>query len=108
MTYSEIDPILIEWTNNHDFNLSKSFGGLPRRFFYVSSGENESFQVSIEPPDGAEILVNLWSVETEDDTELHHAWTVPIGQLTSALEQSLTKIEEWKSRPRNWGNTETT
>lgn len=105
LIYSSIDPIITRWANDHGLKISNRFGGLPRRFCYISGGHSESFQVSIEPPVGKEVLVNVWSVETEDDAELHHAWTVPIGELQSTLEQALAKIEEWKSRPRNYGVT---
>jgi len=60
----------------------------------------ECFQVSIERPEGTEVLVNAWSIETADDSELHHEWTVPIGDLKSTLEAALNKIGEWKVRPR--------
>jgi hypothetical protein len=103
LSYSAIDPTLIEWANAHGLRLINEFGSVPSRFCYVSGGQKECFQVSIEPPEGEKVLVNAWSIETDDDAELHHAWTASIDELRSTLETALEKIKEWKSRPRNPG-----
>ena len=100
MAYSAIDPTIIAWAEAHGLKLCNEFGGVPRRFCYVSGGPHECFQVSIERPEGTEVLVNAWSIETTDDSELHHERTVPIGDLKLTLEAALNKIGEWKVRPR--------
>ncbi len=85
--------------------LPPSSGGSRRRFCYVSGGEHECFQVSVEPPEAAAITVNAWSVETEDDAELHRQWVVEAPELLATLETALKTISEWTVRPlaRRWG-----
>jgi hypothetical protein len=34
------------------------------RFCYVSGGPHECFQVSIERPEGTEVLVNAWTAQS--------------------------------------------
>jgi hypothetical protein len=68
------------------------FRGQPRRFCYVSAGERECFQVSIEPPDGGQITVTAWDVETVDDAEFHWQRRVFASDLVPALEAALDQI----------------
>lgn len=105
MSYEAVDDVIGSWVKRHGLTLIAEFGGEPRRFCYVSGGEHECFQVSIEPPEGGTITVNAWDVETEDDAELHQQWRVEIGDLASTLEAAFGQIADWSSRPRTrrWG-----
>ena len=100
--YRDIDPVIDAWCAKHGLTLFDAFGGEPRHFVYTS-GTVDCFQISIEPPEisGAErvVQVNLWSVETEDDAEIHHGWLVPVRSLGSTLEVALATAEMLKKRP---------
>lgn len=52
MTYASIDDVINAWASRRGLKLNTDFGGEPRRFCYVSAGNDECFQISIEPPDG--------------------------------------------------------
>jgi len=103
MNYSAVDPTIEAWRTARGLSMSTEFGGQPRRFCYTSSARGECFQISIEPPEvnemsGPEITVNLWSIETLDDAEMHYAWVVPVGELRSALDHAWAKAQELKLR----------
>ena len=106
MSYDTVDDAITTWAHTHRLILCTKFGGIPRRFCYVSGDEHECFQVSIEPPDAGAIIVNAWDVETEDDAELHRQWQVPLGDLVPTLEAALKQIAVWRARPRtrHWGD----
>jgi len=80
--------------------LSYAFGGREARFCYVSAGQDESYQISVEPPEGGHVVVNLWSVETRNDEEFHRQWKVPVCDLEPALEEALAQIRSWGERDR--------
>lgn len=105
MGYQIVDPVIKAWAENHGLAVCTEFGGAPRRFCYVSGGEHECFQVSIELPADGNVTVNAWEVETADDAELSQQWQVPVSDLSAALDAALTKIAEWGARPRTrvWG-----
>jgi len=98
MTYESIDPIIDGWSREHSLRIVPEFGGVPRRFCYVSGGIDESFQISIEPPAGEAVVVKAWSVETRDDQEFHEQWTASAATLRSTLEEALATISKWKER----------
>lgn len=106
MNYDPVDAAIAAWANRHGLTLCTEFGGVPRRFVYVSGGEHECFQVSIEPPDDGAITVNAWDVETEDDAKLHQQWRVLVDDLDPTLEAALNQVAVWRSRPRTrlWGD----
>lgn len=106
MSYQTVDATIAAWIDRHAFMLCTEFGGVPRRFCYVTRGEYECFQISIEPPDDGSITVNAWDVETEDDAELHQQWRVPVGDLIPTLDAALDQIDVWRSRrrTRRWGD----
>jgi hypothetical protein len=98
--YAAVDPVIRSWADQHEFRLSKAFGGQERRFCYVTGGPQECFQISIEPPEGSKVLVNAWSIETIDDEELHESWLVPVAEVRYALNLALDKIRAWTVRPK--------
>jgi hypothetical protein len=91
MSYDEIDSDIEAWVLSHGFKLIREFGGAPRRFFYVSAGK-ESFQISIEPPENGHVLINVWSVETLDDIDVHKSWEVPVDTVSRAMDEALRAI----------------
>jgi hypothetical protein len=100
VAYATIDAVIQEWSERHSLVLSTEFGGRERRFCYVSGGPQECFQVSIEPPEAAKVLVNAWSIETIDDAELHASWTVDAHDLPQALDAALRQVRTWDARPK--------
>lgn len=100
MIYLEVDVQLVPWAEAKGFFISKEFGGAERRFFYVSGGVHECYQISVEPPVGRQVTVNAWSVETSDDKDFHESWVVPLAALRTTLDAALTKINEWAGRKR--------
>ena len=102
-SYRDIDAVIDDWCVKHGLVLFDEFGGQPRRFVYTS-GAADCFQISIEPPEmsgaGRTVRVKLWSVDTEDDAEIHHGWLVPVRSLSSTLEVALATAEMLKQRPR--------
>lgn len=115
MAYATIDAMIREWAERHSLVLNTEFGGRERRFCYVSGGPQECFQVSIEPPEAARVLVNAWSIETIDDAELHKSWTVDAPDLVQALDAALKQVRAWDARPKgaatwqppaNWGKSD--
>lgn len=98
MSYEAVDDVISAWAASRGLTLSTEFGGRPRRFCYVTGSRAECFQVSIEPPEDGLIAINAWDVETSDDTSLHRAWQVPVGDLYPALEEALEQIARWGQR----------
>ena len=100
MSYSAVDPIIEAWTKAHSLTLFTSVAGQERRFCYTSSAKGECFQVSIEQPRNAEVIVHAWSIETIDDVEMHEEWISTVANLRPALDAALAKIREWMTRAR--------
>jgi hypothetical protein len=105
MVYAVLDPVIKGWVNKNELKLATEFAGEERRFCYVTGGPQECFQVSIEPPQGSEVVVNAWSIETIDDAELHESWLVHLDELGTALDLAFDKIKAWNARlkgPATW------
>ena len=100
MGYTTIDAVIREWAERHSLVLNTEFGDQERRFCYVTGGPQECFQVSIEPPEAASVLVNARSIETIDDIELHKSWTVDAHDLPKALDAALNQVRAWDARPK--------
>lgn len=100
MVYSAVDPTIKAWAELHGLTICTKFAGQDRRFCYLTGGAQECFQVSIEPPDEGEILVNAWSIETIDDEELHESWRVRVEELDSALNLAFEEVMAWRDRPK--------
>ncbi len=103
--YAAVDGIIAQWMSENDLFLNTQFGGVERRFCYVTGSPQECFQISIEPPEGKDILINVWSVETIDDADLHECWAVNPDHLHNALDLALRQIRSWEARlkePATW------
>lgn len=102
MSYEAVDDVISAWAASRGLALNTKFGGQPRRFCYLSGGQAECFQISIEPPAKGLVTVNVWDVETRDDAEFHRAWLVPVADLRPALEEAVEQIARWAQRaPRS-------
>jgi hypothetical protein len=99
MSYTSVDAGIRDWCETRRLKLFTRFAGEEHRFCYTSSDAGECFQISIEPPIGSEIIVNAWSVETNNDDELHESWQVATPDLRRGLDLALARVEEWKARP---------
>lgn len=100
MNLDAIDVVFFAWAARHGLRALRLPGGQQTRFCYVSAGVDESFQISIEPPEAGIVSVNAWDVETHDDAEFHRAWQVPLSDLEPALDGALEQIATWAARPR--------
>lgn len=96
--YSPIDDAIKRWVERNNLTLSREWQG-EARFWYTSRG-NECFQVSIDPPASGSVTVHAWSVDTDDDAELHGQWWVEVGDLEHALATATNLIDLWERRAR--------
>jgi hypothetical protein len=105
MVYAEVDPVITAWVRQHDLKLQTEWANAEARFCYVSGGQQECFQVSVEHPHARKIVVHARSIETIDDAELHEFWLVEIEAFAEALAAAWGQIEAWKKRikgPATW------
>jgi hypothetical protein len=78
MIYAEVDPAITAWARQHGLKLRTEWADAEARFCYVSGGQHECFQVSVEHPHAGKIVVHARSIETIDDVKLHEFWLVEI------------------------------
>jgi len=95
VAYELVDNVINAWVKRHAFTLFDEFGGLPRRFVYLSGDEGECCQISIDPPVFGEIALYAFGVETRDDEEMEMRWQVPLTDLERALEDAVTAVKHW-------------
>jgi hypothetical protein len=95
VSYAAVDPAIAGWATTNGLTLCTEWDGRPHRFCYVSGGEHECFQISIEPPRDGKIYIHAREIETEGDAELHERWNVPMADLLPALEAAMTQIRTW-------------
>ena len=98
--YDEIDRVLTPWAKAHEVNVLIDLFGRMVRFFYVSAGQSESYQVVIEVHGGKNIKLWIYSVETDDDAEFSVHWIISIAELESALDYVWIIISEISARTR--------
>jgi len=76
MTFQTIDPVIEAWATLHGLALGKeSFA----RFCYTSSERGECFQIVVRPPQSDQVLVEIFSIETLHEEDLHREWLVPVS-----------------------------
>src|SRR5690242_1916404 len=97
--YEAVDGAINCWVERHGLTLHTEWEG-EARFWYTSRG-NECFQVSVERPVGDSVQIQAWSVETEDDAELHRQWSVSLGHLDQGLAAAIQMIDHWAARARS-------
>jgi|CXWL01.1.fsa_nt_gi hypothetical protein len=93
MTYASVDPIISAWGADNNLVVFDSFADEPARFCYRSSEAGECFQIAVEAPKDGEVAVHVWSVETNDDVEVHKEWRVSAEDLRGALDDALRAID---------------
>jgi hypothetical protein len=96
--YRDIDPVIDRWVEQHHLDLQTEEEG-EARFCYFSRG-NETFLVSVSPPDKGIVRVTASAVETDDAAELDAEWAVRLGDLERTLAVAHDLIDLWHQRPR--------
>jgi len=48
MSYDAVDATIVAWADSHGLTLCTEFGGVPRRFCYVTGGEHECFGLRLQ------------------------------------------------------------
>jgi hypothetical protein len=96
--YAGIDPVVQTWVDERRLVLQQEWQG-PSRFWYTSRGK-EAFQIYIDPPSNGRVHVHAWSIDTDDDAELHGDWEVSLDNLRSALAAATMLIDLWARRTR--------
>lgn len=96
--YLAIDDVIDRWVKRDGLALGREWQG-EARFWYTSRG-SECFQISVTRPVGKTVTVHAWSVETDDDAELHGKWCVNLPDLEGALATATNLIDLWASRAR--------
>lgn len=101
MSYSELDDTLRKWAAENQLVMQTEFAGQDRRFLYLSSSSGETYQISVDEPEGGAVRIHVSAVETADDMEAHLEWFVPIHQLSAALDTAKKTISEclWRREP---------
>jgi hypothetical protein len=96
--YAEIDGAIERWVKQHRLALCREWQG-EVRFWYTSRGK-EVFQVAVDRPVSDVVKVHAWSVETDDDGELHGEWSVRLVNLEPALATATKLIDLSPGRAR--------
>ncbi len=96
--YAPIDGAIQRWVERYHLSLGREWQGEAR--FWYTSRQNECFQISIERPVNWFVTVHAWSVDTEDDAELHGEWSVDIHHFDRALTVATELIDLWAGRAR--------
>ena len=95
MGYSEIDPVIADWTNRHSFRLFMEQVGREIRCVYLSSIAGNVFQIWIEEPTGGRVTVYAGCVEGPKEDDLPCNWSVGINDLGAVLEEALRVVLDW-------------
>jgi hypothetical protein len=93
MNDKQTDIAVEAWALSHGLVL---FRDGPTRFCHTSSEQGECFQLVMHPPDAGSTMIEVFSIETIEDEELHKAWTSPVGDISTALDEALACINGWK------------
>jgi hypothetical protein len=86
IAYAAIEDDIAAWVRGHSLTLFTRWGEREIRCCYATNPRGECLQIWVEPPENGYVTVNLASVETADDKEVHNRWTVPIPDLRKTLE----------------------
>jgi hypothetical protein len=95
MSYDEVDSFLRKWADENGIFLLQEETVPHRRFFYVSSLDNDTFQVVIEPPEGDKLTISLHLIENLLNHESCSIYTASIGNFTRRLTEIMATIEKW-------------
>jgi len=101
MNYSQIDPVISQWVENHGFTLFTHYEnqpGIEFRAVYLSSQLGECCQILVDEPVSGKVCVHAGGVETFEDEELKMEWSVPVEELEGALENAVSFVKSWFER----------
>lgn len=70
--------------------------GRSSRVCHTSNERGECFQVVMREPSNGQVMIELFSIETVNDEELHEAWNVPVDDFSRALDVAWKVVEDWK------------
>lgn len=96
--YADVDGTIDRWVARNNLTLCRKWAG-EARFWYTSRGD-ECFQVSVDQPSNGSVTVHAWSIETDDDAELHGEWSLALTNLEQALIAATELIDLWSKRQR--------
>jgi hypothetical protein len=96
--YAEIDDAIENWVERNGLTLCREWQGEAR--FWYTARLAESFQIAVDPPVDGMVSVHAWSVETDDNAELHGEWSVGVVNLERALATATKLIDLWSRRDR--------
>ena len=94
--YQEIDSVISQWVEKHQFSLFTSTQGLDGIFrtVYVTQGD-ECCQIWIDPPKDGVVDVHAADVESLNDEPMRADWAAPTSTLADTLEHSVTHVRSW-------------
>lgn len=95
MTDSAASAIIEDWAKVSGLPMRRARRGPGRYIFHKSNSRGECFQISIFPPRDSVVIIEIWSVETIDDRDMHRRWDVPVRDLRDGLDVALRKVNEW-------------
>lgn len=98
MSYSLIDPIILNWVQKHSLHLYTRYQDDDVRSVYTSSAQGECFQIWITPPHNDQVTVHVADIETRNDEKMRRDWNTSISQLEAILEEAYRTVKEWMDR----------
>jgi hypothetical protein len=101
MNYSQIDKVILNWVEKHNFSLFTNHENIPDSDFravYLSSKQGECCQISIDKPKSGKVCIHAGDIETDQDEVLKKEWCVPIEELEKALEKAVNFVKIWFCR----------
>ena len=100
MPYLSIDPAIRAWAERHGLTLFTHVEGStsPIRCVYLSNPKGECCQLWLDPPQDGRVAIHAAGVETQLDEEMERHWSVPVLDLENALENVLSRIQQWLVR----------
>lgn len=95
MDYNSIDIVITNWTKRHGLKLFTRSGDTEIRNVYLSSTAGECYQIWIDPPVDAKVIVHAACVEGQKDNNLPRDWSAPIPELDRVLEEAFATVIKW-------------
>lgn len=85
--------LLEGWARRNDIVLLDVSGKPSLRVFYLSEG-SECLQAVVEEQQQG-FRVDIWSIETINDEEVHHSYVIPTAEVTRKLDEIVAKMRSW-------------
>ena len=93
MSAEEIGRRFEDWAANHNLVVLHD---RTTRVCHTSNTRGECFQLVMRAPANGQVVIELFSIETMRDEELHQAWSVPVESINEALNRAWLVVEGWK------------